>query len=107
LVHGAKSSHKHGEAEVLDYWTCASAPGYKIAFHDTQINGATFTLQRSYREYPLPKDLEGVPEAVAAAKKLKSIQTFGGMLVCGIGQGKTYTSLLFLTNYILHTPKIK
>jgi hypothetical protein len=64
-------------------------------------------LQRSCREYPLPKDLEGVPETVAAAKKLKSIQTFGGMLVCDIGLGKTYTSLLFLTNYILHAPKIK
>jgi hypothetical protein len=51
--------------------------------------------------------LEGTAEAVAAAKKLKSIQAFGGMLVCSMGLGKTYTSLLFLTNYILHTPKIK
>ena len=106
-VHGAKFSHKHGEAQVLDCWTCASVPGCKVAFHDTQINGATFMLQRSCGKYPLSNKLKGVPDAVEAAKKLRSIQTFGGMLVCGMGLGKTYTSLLFLMNYILHVPKTK
>ena len=64
-------------------------------------------LQRSCREYLLLKDLEGVAKAKVVAKKLKSIQTFSSILVCSISLGKTYTSLLFLTNYILYTLKIK
>ena len=63
-------------------------------------------LQRSCGKIPLSTPLAHDKPAIAAAKNLESIQTYGGFLVDMMGMGKTYTALLFLNYYALyHRPQ--
>ena len=99
LILGMKFISKHGQAQLLDRSVCTLIGDCKVSFLDSQINGAVFMLQRSCGRIPIDSGRVNDPELAKAAKKLESIQTFGGIVVDTMGFGKTYTALLFLAYY--------
>jgi SNF2 family DNA or RNA helicase len=103
---GAEFVHKHGQAGVLDCNACSVIPGCTVAFLDSQINGAVWMVQKSTGQFPLAPGMSDNSNAIAAAEQISGIQTFGGLLVDGMGLGKTFTALLFLAYYAAYCPKI-
>ncbi|KFY93428.1 hypothetical protein V498_04442 [Pseudogymnoascus sp. VKM F-4517 (FW-2822)] len=102
-VMGAVFARKHGEAQVLDKVTLSSIPGCNIEFLDSQLTGAMFMVTKTLGYVPIPVDASD--EVKEAASTLAGLATRGGLLVDGMGMGKTLTAILFLAYYTLYAPK--
>ncbi|KFY97411.1 hypothetical protein V500_02085 [Pseudogymnoascus sp. VKM F-4518 (FW-2643)] len=89
--------------KARDKVTLTSIPGCKIEFLESQLTGAVFMLMKTLGHIPVPVD---APDDVKeAASTLIDLATGGGMLVDGMGLGKTYTAILFLVYYVLYATK--
>ncbi|OBT75776.1 hypothetical protein VF21_05558 [Pseudogymnoascus sp. 05NY08] len=102
-IMGAVFARKHGEAKILDKVALNSIPGCNIEFLESQVSGAMFMLIKTLGYVPVPADASD--DVKEAASTLADLATGGGMLVDGMGLGKTYTAILFLAYYVLYAPK--
>jgi SNF2 family DNA or RNA helicase len=96
-----KTASKHPPQNILDTYRCESL-NIDREFLPSQIVGATYMLQRTCGMVPNPASSDEVDASTAndvRQNQLRSLRTFGGLIVDGTGMGKSDTALLFASWY--------
>ncbi|MCJ1387691.1 hypothetical protein MMC18_000534 [Xylographa bjoerkii] len=96
---GMVTSGKH--RDYFDTSRSTLLPDCSFEFLDSQINGAAYMLQRTHGTIPVPSAHSNNSVTAAAIRQLKSVKTFGGVIVDEPGFGKTPLALLFASYHAL------